>query len=253
MPRPGVTVELVPDAPSGAAVLDSGQAFFTGVAATIPAEAVKVRSVSQYEDEFGARTGGPTLYDSVKTYFAEGGAVLHVAAAADEAGVEAALALFTYDLGPGQVAAPGLTSTATQDALLEHAELTKRVALLDAPDDDDPATITAAATRLHGSPQARYAALFAPWALYPGEAIGTTVNVPYSAVQAGLIARSDAATGNPNLAAAGVNGISRAALGLTQTYVDADRESLNEAGVTVAIQKYGTIRTYGARSRGGPG
>ena len=252
MPRPGVTVELVDDAPSGQAVLDSGQAFFVGIATTPPAEAVRLRSLAEYEDGVGPRTEGQVLYDSVAAYFAEGGAVLYVAAAAAEAGVDDALDLFPYELGPGQVAAPGITTTAVQDALLLHAEATRRVVLLDAADDDDVVAITAAATRLHGDPRARSAAFFAPWAVYPGPAVGSTTNVPYSAVQAGLIARSDAATQNPNLAAAGVNGIARGALGLTQTYADADREDLNEAGVTVAVTKYGTIRTYGARSVAGP-
>jgi phage tail sheath protein FI len=94
--------------------------------------------------------------------------------------------------------------------------------------------------------------MFAPWAIYPGPAVGTTVVVPYSAVQAGLIARLDAATQNPNLAAAGINGVTRSAIGLTQTWTDQQRQTLNEQGVTVAVTKYGTIRTYGARSAAGP-
>jgi hypothetical protein len=78
MPRPGVTVELAANAPTGAPVLDSGQAFFTGVAERGPGRAVKVQSITEYEAAFGARSGGSLLYDSVGAYFAEGGAVLYV-------------------------------------------------------------------------------------------------------------------------------------------------------------------------------
>lgn len=356
MPRPGVTVELVEDAPSGQAVLDSGQAFFAGVAQRGPNQAVRVTSLSGYSRVFGDRTGASLLYDSVNAYFSEGGAVLYVsritgpaaqtatgtlapfdvdaaspgawgndiavrledaasvggtgavqlvvaydgtdverspalttpqalvtwaenrssfvaltyttgalapAAAVTLAGgaddntvdattIAAALDRFVYALGPGQVAVPGLTTTMVQQALFDHVDATRRVCLLDAPDSPDPLVVGAAATALEGIPQARYAAMFAPWAIYPGPAVGTTVVVPYSAVQAGLIARLDAATQNPNLAAAGVNGITRAAVGLTQTWSDDQRQILNEQGVTVAVTKYGTIRTYGARSAAGP-
>lgn len=359
MPRPGVTVELLDDAPSGAAVLDSGQAFFIGTAERGPDRAVKVSSLSGYTKAFGDRSGGTVLYDAANTYFAEGGAVLYVsritgpAAAtaqaalgtvmtakaespgtwgndivvhtdyppggpttpgspvqviveyagavverspgftawqdavnwatkssdyvelahlageltaaltatlaggvddntADAASVAGALARFGYELGPGQVAGPGITTASGQAELLKHVDATRRVALLDAPDSPDPTVLAAAAGALEADPASKYAALFAPWAIYPGPAVGATVHVPYSAVQAGLIARLDAATQNPNLAAAGTNGISRAALGLTQTYADDDRETLNEQGVTLAILKYGTIRTYGARSVAGP-
>ena len=59
-------------------------------------------------------------------------------------------------------------------------------------------------------------------------------------------------TQNPNLAAAGTNGIARSALGLSKNYSDTDRQAINEAGLTLAVEKYGTIRTYGARSVASP-
>src|SRR5262245_32220267 len=62
LPRPGVTVELVEDAPSGQAVLDTGQAFFTGVAQRGPERAVKVQSLTQYARTFGERSGASLLY-----------------------------------------------------------------------------------------------------------------------------------------------------------------------------------------------
>lgn len=169
------------------------------------------------------------------------------------AGFTDALDRFGYELGPGQVAAPGYTgmSIQSQEALLDHVDRTRRVALIDAPDTADVNQIIANAQTLAQNPLAKHAALFGPRATYPGPS-GVTVTVPYTAVQCGLLARSDAATQNPNLAAAGTNGVARNALALTQAYSDADRTRLNEQGVTIAVQKYGTIRTYGARSAAGP-
>jgi hypothetical protein len=180
-----------------------------------------------------------------------------LAGGADDPTVDAttigeALARFPYELGPGQVAAPGLTSSEAHDALLAHVDSTRRTALLDLPDSGDAQVLAAAVTRLEGAAGSRFAGAFGPWALYPGQASGVTVEIPYSGVQAGLIARQDAATGNPNASAAGARGISRYATGLTQTFTDEERTALNELGVDVAVVKYGEVRTYGYRTAAGP-
>jgi hypothetical protein len=188
------------------------------------------------------------LPDAATTVALAGGAD---GAAVDAGAIAAALERLPYALGPGQVCAPGQVTTAVHTELLEHADAKHRVALLDLPDVADSSALAAAVEGLESAAGVRYGAAFAPWVLYPGPG-GATVTIPYSAVQAGLIARSDAASENPNLPAAGINGISRHALGLTQTYTDAQREALNEVGVTLAIERYGTVRTYGARSAAGP-
>lgn len=73
--------------------------------------------------------------------------------------------------------------------------------------------------------------------------------MPYSAVQAGLIARSDGVGNSPNVAAAGANGVARYATGLSQAaWTDTQRDTLNDAGVNVALVKYGAVRTYGYRT-----
>lgn len=359
MPRPGTQIDILDGAPFGGPLLDSGQAFFVGVAQRGPVgEAVRVTSLRQYENAYGDRSGGSLLYDSVGAYFAEGGSTLLVsrisgasaatatiafgsttahaaspgawgndvdvamatladplgiggtgvvvtydgtvversgpladvdalvtwaqehsdyvrftkgadnvlptsgtsaslAGGADDsttaqAAVQAALDAFVYELGPGQVAAPGLTAAATHLALLAHAAKCRRNALVDLPDSSDPTVLAAAATALRGVDGVRFAAAFAPWAIYPSQTPPATVQIPYSGIQAGLIARSDAATNNPNVPAAGANGISRMAVALTQTYTDDVREALNEAGVIVAIVKYGDVRTYGWRTAAGP-
>jgi hypothetical protein len=165
--------------------------------------------------------------------------------------LDSALAAFEAGLGPGQVLVPGHTDTATHEALCLHADAFRRVVLLDGPDDPDPTELAASVTALSGATGVRYAAMFAPFAVYPADVAPATVLVPYSAVEAGLIARVDRA-GNPNAPAAGADGIARRAVGLSQTYTDAEREALNGIGVDLAKLVYGDVRTYGYRTAAGP-
>jgi hypothetical protein len=256
MPRPGTDVSILDDATPGGPSLNTGQAFFVGQTAIGPTdEATKVGSLKQYATVYGARSGGADLHDAVNAFFQEGGGVAYVAStgtvAVTAALVAAALDLFPFELGPGQVCAPGLTDPLVHTAVLAHIDATTRCALLDAPDDDDPTVVEAAATALAGVNGVRFAALFGPRVLYPSsDGTSAAVLVPYSGVQAGMQARADA-LGNPNQAAGGINGVSRLALGLSQTYTDDDRETLNTAGITLGKMIYGDMRTYGARTAAG--
>lgn len=166
----------------------------------------------------------------------------------------AALALFTDDLGPGQVSVPGATTLTVHQGVAQHCadHDGKRFGYLDAPAvaDTSPASkatvkAAAAAVRALGA-LSKHVAMFSPSALVAGPA-GTRVAIPYSAIQAGLTARIDAA-GNPNIAPAGKNGRATTALGLTLTWSEADRQELNEAGVNVARIVKGEVRTYGFRT-----
>lgn len=165
----------------------------------------------------------------------------------------AALAQFAKELGPGQVSIPGAYSTAVHTGILNHAMANNRVGILDGADTTTHTTLIASATAIRSLGDASaHGALFAPWAVIGGLTGSTTRTVPYSAVQAGLIARSDAATGNPNLPAAGENGKPQSVLSLTAEWTDAQRVSLNEGGVNVAREVYGEIKTYGFRSVADP-
>lgn len=181
-----------------------------------------------------------------------------------DANREASIALFTADLGPGQVLYPGATSTAMYTALLKHGEAFHRTALLDGADTATASTLTTAAATLRalGAP-ARCGGLFAPWAVLPGPTAATTTTLPYSIIQAGLCARRDAETfdtqakvANPNAPAAGVKdnaGVSLTATSLSQVaWSDTDRETLNNAGVNVARMLYGRVVTYGYRTLASP-
>lgn len=166
-----------------------------------------------------------------------------------------ALALFARDLGPGQVSAPGITTSQAYLDLLAHAAANNRRALLDGVDTSTVATLTAASTALRTAPgnAARYGQFLAPWAIVPGLTPGTTRTVPYSAVQTGLIARAEGEGANPNQAAAGKRGRTRYVIDRSQPpWTDAQREQLNDAGVTVARKVRSTVTTYGNRSLTNP-
>lgn len=170
----------------------------------------------------------------------------------DTAGVttasyEAALARFSRVLGAGQVAAPGVTTSAVHTALLAHAAATNRVALLDQPDTGTAATLTGLAASLTQDANAWLGQTFAQWARVRGVTGSTTRVVPYSAVQAGMLARQDARHPWGNYPPAGDAGILPPfVVGVTQTWSDQDRKTLNDAGVVAAVAgPSGQIKTYG--------
>lgn len=157
-----------------------------------------------------------------------------------------ALDLFPEDLGPGQVLAPGRTTSVGHTQLTNHAVDHNRVAVLDLTDSPSVSTLTTAAG------VGRFCASFAPWLTIPGLAAGSTRTVPPSPLIAGLCARNDAALG-PNRPAAGDAGVSRYSIGLSQpSWSDADRQTLNAGKVNVVRNIYGSIVNYGFRSGANP-
>lgn len=169
----------------------------------------------------------------------------------------AAIAQFTADLGPGQVAMPGRSTAAAHANLIAHAVANNRRYLLDFADSGDRATLVTAAGVDRLVSGSSYGAAFAPWAIIPGLTSGTTRTVPYSAIQAGIIARNDNAGVSQNQPSAGVTyGVSRYAIGLSQAPWSegdgGDRDLLNAAGVNVALIKNGSVTTYGYRTLADP-
>lgn len=167
----------------------------------------------------------------------------------------AALAAFTADKGPGQVSVSGNTVAAVHQAVIAHAIVNNRVPLNDMPDTATAATITTqVGTEQAAVTDPSYAAPLAPWVVYPPVPTGTAVVppnrfVPPSALVAGLMARNDGVN-TANKAAAGPNGVARAAIDVSQTYSDTDRDLLNQAGVNVIrnISDQGGVQLYGYRS-----
>lgn len=167
-----------------------------------------------------------------------------------DAELTAALDLFTSDLGPGQVAMPGVTSAGAHAALLAHAEANKRNALIDFDDTNVVGTVVAAATALRADTGNRFSGGFWPWDVAPGDTPGTTRVVPPSARNAALFARAVRETGGEvGRPAAGGRYPATFVTGLSQAGIsDDDRELLNDGGINVSIARRGEVLTYGNRT-----
>lgn len=164
------------------------------------------------------------------------------------------IARFTADLGPGQVFAPGRTTTAGQIQLAQHALNNNRVALLDAPDTPTVATLTALPPLVidTGTQRSRFSGMFAPWLRIPGVTTGSVRSIPPSPAVAGLMARNDGSGLSPNEPAAGANGVFNNVLSVSQTWIDSDRQTLNAAGVNVIRDMFGSRKVYGYRTTANP-
>jgi Phage tail sheath protein subtilisin-like domain len=247
MPRPGVDVTLVPTPPTRGVPTETGPAFFAGVTTTQQDAATKVQNIDQFKAKFGAAAAGSDLYNAADVFFREGGTVLWVSSMAAAGDLETALDRFDAMLGPGQVAAPGVTDEADYKLLIAHALDRNRVALLDPPKTAaDAAALITVASALNVEQGAKFSALFGNWLQYSGPG-GTTLEIAPSAVAAGLIARNDRRN-SPNVPAAGQNGVVNGASSLVAEYGGTEAEDLNEAGVNLFRDIYGDIELYGYRS-----
>jgi hypothetical protein len=163
---------------------------------------------------------------------------------------QTALDKFTDSYGPGQVSAPGQTSTTRHSSLVAHAAASNRVALLDLIDSPTQATLTGNLPTY--SSNTRFAAAFAPWLVIPGISGAAIRIVPPSPMIAGMIAANDPSLGVDS-ASAGKNGISNYAIDLSQPdWDDSTRQSLNSSGVNVIRRMLGSIRNYGWRGLANP-
>jgi hypothetical protein len=139
------------------------------------------------------------------------------------------------------VSAPGQTTTAILTAVANHATANNRRHFGDLADTANASsssatsTLTTAAATLATAlgVGTRETSLWAPW-VDIAPVTGGTGNrpVPPSALAAAAYAVVDT-LGNPNQAAAGVNGILSGILDVRQTFADADRQALNTAGINV--------------------
>jgi hypothetical protein len=169
--------------------------------------------------------------------------------------VETAMNLFGIDLGPGQLLIPGIVTEAVHKAMAAHALANNRRAIMDDTDTAEAVTIAGHASALRtltGNAQ-RFCTMVAPWATIPGLSTATVRTIPYSAIYAGQIARSEGEGNSPNQAAAGAKrGVCRWALSLTQNYSAASLETLNNAGVIAAKSVRGFPTTFGNRTLTNP-
>lgn len=164
------------------------------------------------------------------------------------------LAAFLPALGPGQVSTPGVTSNATAENLLNHGFANNRVALIDAANGATASTTTTATSTVQSAvTDPSYGTVLAPWLFYPGIATGTLTpawprQVPPCGPAAALMSRNDAANSSNTPAAGTLNGGLVNCLGVVQNFVDADRATLNAAGVSVFRQLTAGTFLYGYES-----
>lgn len=169
---------------------------------------------------------------------------------------QSSLATFAPTLGPGQVFAPGQTNTTIPgiwSALGLHAQDNNRVAPLNMDDDISAATAVTDLASFGTSSVASWCGFWVGNRNIPGVTSGTNRTVTPDSVLAGLVARADAATGNPNTAAAGVNYPLKYATNPTSivsgsptdTYSFADLQTLNAAGINTFQMVDGEPCNYG--------
>lgn len=254
MARPGVSVTVMEAPPSRGAPINTGTWFVAGQVATgSPTVATKVTSLTNFEDTFGDRTAAPFLYDALDVAFRNGLSEAYVAGVSgtgnDENDYIGALDLFERGLGPGQVSLPGLSSPAVHAALLDHAENNNRFALLN-PTGNDATALAASVAGARARANASYGAVFGPSVVVPGPG-GTSRTVTYDAVQAGLEARRDRMY-SPGRPAAGRDFPANYVNSFAQTFTEAQRETLFNAGVNVALNRYGVPQTFGYRTVADP-
>lgn len=176
------------------------------------------------------------------------------AAAIDTAAYESALERITREHPVGQILAPGVVDEEVQLALLAKAKDSKdeRFAVLDCDPTHTVDQKIAAAGVLRASGNGAAGTLIAQRVRVPAPGGGIRW-VPGSAIYAGRAAATDAEVG-PGQVPAG-QGYGEAAgvmLDVEQSYTDAEREALNEAGVIVFARIGGAPRIYGGRTLADP-
>lgn len=250
MGLPGQSAQLVDTPPSPSQFTNISTLFAIG-RTTSPVSLEEVHSYDQFEAAAGAYEPTMHMYDGMETFFKEGGSrafFASVGIAGVDAALEAVLANFTKDLGPGAMTCFGGTSV-VHVATMAQALATGRVALLDSVDTSVTATAVTNAGDCTGQPGDRFSAMFWPWDVIPGLTDGTTRKVPPSARIAGNLSRNDIAGLSSNTPAAGPNGIAKYVQGLSQPALsDANRTLMNAAGVNVSRIVLASVRTYGWRS-----
>jgi phage tail sheath protein FI len=175
---------------------------------------------------------------------------------ATDANWRTAQALFTRDLGPGQITQVGRTTTTAHTDTIAHAVANNRVAVLDAPDSPTIATVTAAAASQRSAINLNdtWGAMFAPWVVIPGLVPNTTRIVPPSALVAAKIARNDAIS-SPNDPAAGYpEGVASFVIGLSQPAYDngagpdVTRDDMYTKGINQIVFRYLNYEIFGWRT-----
>jgi hypothetical protein len=146
---------------------------------------------------------------------AGGSRVVAIKLATGGTGLADTLALLPASLGPGQVVAPPVVAATDHAVIAQWALATNRTFLANGPTSASDSALVTIASTVQSSAYGRSTALFADTAIIPGVGASTR-QVPWSIIAAGIIARNDILTGNPNIAPAGNRGVAVYALGPTR-------------------------------------
>jgi uncharacterized protein len=245
---PGVHRQAVAPSPPPADALETGVPVFLGLAERRPARPVPVASSAAFAAEFGDALPNGHLARAVDGFFANGGRRCWVIALdpakppaeALEAGLAAAETFDDADL----VCVPDAAKDGVQFALplgrlvLAHCRrMSTRVAILDTAPGLDAAGALAQAAEL----RSENAALYHPWLVpVPGVAI------PPCGAVAGVIARTDRATG---VHKAPANEPLENVVDLAASLSERDTAALTAGGVNCNLAFPGRgIRVWGART-----
>lgn len=250
----GVTVQNRTAPSSRGAPTDITTAIITGKASTGSLTApTLVRSIGDFAAAYNTReTANQSSYDWLDTFFREGGSQAYFQRYANTGETAAnGLSRIPADLGPGLVAAPDDTPSATTyGVLLDHAAANNRFALLDVADNATVAQMVTAGGTIPVSNNS-YGCSSGQWVVVPAPAgvIGGAVrHVQGSAVTAALVARA-VALGNPNRAPAGRSFPLQYVTGYAVDVAAADRETLLNAGINTFATVYGVMSLYGFQTK----
>jgi len=196
----GVDLDVVdePETTGPATATDTG---FLIQALVVPASPDTVRQIRSPGDAKATYPGETALLANVDAWFSAGGGKLYLSPLVTDAGVAAAAIPDKY--GPGQLMAPEVVAAADQTDLRDYGWTANRFYVAQAADGASDSALNTAAEALIDDVGGRFAMLEADRIITPGDAPGTTHEVPASVIKAALMSRSDRVTGNPNLAAAG--------------------------------------------------
>ena len=244
----GVTLNIVDEPEAASPPTQTDTAFLIHSVAGSGAPSTEVTQVRSSGEARELYPNDPAITTITDGYFQIGGGRMFISPLDTDAA--AAADAFLPEYGPGQLIAPEVTAQADQANLVQWSWDSNHVYLASAP---DPASTQGAlegqATGLI-SPEARFSALCGDTVLMPGLAPGTTRELDGAVATAALIARSDIATGNPNLAAAGNHtpgaaGQIDSAVGVVaQRGLDELRQLANSQ-VNCFRTVYGQTRNYG--------
>jgi len=212
-----------------------------------------VTSWEEFKNNFGdIQAGNAKLAQAVYGFFNNGGTRCWVIAATetDWADIAGLSAKFKGIDEIAIVAAPGATTKAQQEALLDHCEGMKdRVAVIDGAQNpatlDDRSKIRSSDAAVRDS---NYGALYFPWIKVLDPITGQKVSQPPSGHIAGIYARVDATRG---VHKAPANEVIRGALDVERRLSKSDQDGLNPSGINAIRTFDGTIKVFGARTLGG--